>query len=211
MKKTILVLIIIFGNEINSQSILYKKKFKETTTFQRDENNKIVFYEIINIDTIERKYLYENALIWLKSTLVEKNDKITFENELMGTIEGESGFMVYVPSIISHMPHGKISYKVQLEIKEKKYRYYFSDFIFQYYQQDRRDFKYKPVKSALKPLEKEKYMGSQNAWNAHKVTVKETIDGQIANLKLQMAKKPLVFIEIKKDSVIKPIIKTKDW
>lgn len=206
-------LIFITISSSNAQNLFTKKKneSKLDYTFQRDENKKIVFYEIVNIDSVERKLLYENALIWAKSVLVDKSDKITFENELMGTIEAESGFMVYIPSIISHMPHGRITYKILIEIKDKKYRYYFSDFVFQLYQQDRRDFKYKPIKGNFKPLEKEKYMGSQSAWNSHKRTVKETISSQIENLKIQMTKKPFEASSIKEDSTNKPVIKSKDW
>jgi hypothetical protein len=215
MKKSINFFLILFLNilicsQSSSQSIFYNKKYKQKTDFQRDENNKIVFYEVVSLDSIEgidRKILYENALNWLRTVTIEKSDKITFENELMGIMEAETGFMVYIPSMITKIPHGKIFYKIQIEVKEKKYRYYFYDFVFQYYKQDRRDLKYKPVSKSIRPLEKEKYPGYQTAWNAHKVTLKERIEGQIEMLKNEIK------VVNKKESNSKPekVIKKTDW
>lgn len=185
-------------------------KKAEEIKFQKDENGKIVFYEVVTTDTVPRDTLWKNAMIWTKSILNEKTDKITFENQLYGTIEAETGFMLYIPSLISKMPHGRLTYKVTLDIKDRKYRYTFSDFVFQYYKQDRRDFTYKPVKGSLRPLEKQKYPGYQSAWNHHKVTVKEHIEGQIATLKAEMVKMNKERPDSQTDSD-KPVKRTKDW
>lgn len=188
-------------------SVSFKKKKTETIKFQKNENGKIIFYEVVAADSIPRDTLWKNAMIWVKNALSEKSDKITFENQLYGTIEAETSMMLYVPSIITKMPHGKLTYKIILDIKDRKYRYTFTDFIFQYYQQDRKDFKYKPVKGSYRPLEKEKYPGYQTAWNNHKYTVKDHVDGQIANLKTEIIK----FTKLESATIEKPIIKTKEW
>ncbi len=204
---TSLILFILIAVASQAQlSVSFKKK-KAPVTFQKDENGKIIFYEVVSTDTVPRDTLWKNGLSWMKSITDGKTDKITFENQLYGTIEAEVGMMLYVPSLVTKMPHGRLTYKVSLDIKDKKYRYTFTDFVFQYYQQSRKDFKYKPVKGSYRPLEKEKYPGYQTAWYNHKITVKEHIDGQIANLKTEMVKinKPKPLVEEK------PVIKTKDW
>jgi len=188
-------------------SVSFKKQQSEPAKFARDENGKIVFYEVVSADSTVRDTLWKNGLMWVKNALNGKTDKITFENQLYGTIEAETSLMLYVPSIITKMPHGKLTYKIALDIKDRKYRFTFSDFVFQYYKQDRRDFTYKPVKGSIRPFEKEKYPGYQTAWNNHKYTVKSHVEAQIANLKTEMVnfnKPPIIDIET-------PVIKTKEW
>lgn len=176
--------------QINAQWYVFKKKnTAEKTVFQKDENGKIIFYETVDIKEVSRDTLWENGLIWVKSLFTDKADKITFESKLHGSVEAELGFMVYIPSIISKIPHGKITYKLTLQVVKGAYSYTFTDFVFQYYRQDRQDLKYKPVKKSIRPLEKEKYPGYQDAWDNHRAYTKRLIEGQIKNLKEQMAKR----------------------
>lgn len=188
-------------------SVSFKKENKEILKFQKDETGKIIFYEVVNADSTSRDTLWKNGLMWVKNVLYDKNDKILFENQLYGTIEAETSLMLYVPSIITKMPHGRLTYKIILDIKDRKYRYTFTDFVFQYFQQDRKDLKYKPVKGSYRPLEKEKYPGYQTAWNNHKYTVKAHIEKQIANLKTEIIK----VNTLPKVDVDLPLIKTKEW
>ena len=184
------------------------KKKPEKVPFPKDENGKIIFYEVVSTDTVPRDTLWKNAKVWIYGILNDKADKILLEDYLAGSLEAQTSFMVYTPSLISKMPHGVISYKVSIDIKDKKYRYTFTDFVFQYYKQDK-NLKYVPVKGSIKPLEKEKYPGYQAAWDLHKQTVKKRIEGQIAYLKAEIVKQNKA--PIPENNTEKPVIKTKDW
>lgn len=207
LKFHLIAIVLLFS--VGSQAQLLKKNKDKNTpvSFQKDENGKYIFYEVVTVDTASRDTLWKNAKLWMRSLLNEKKDKITFEDFLTGTIESQTSFMVYTPSIISKTPHGMISYKVSIDVKDRKYRYSFTDFQFQFYKQDK-SFKYVPVKGNIKPLEKEKYPGWQSSWNAHKITVKKRVDAQILNLKQEIVKTNKGIADTVK---IAPVIKTKEW
>lgn len=207
-----------FCVSLSSNAQWYALKFKKTkaqlngpTIFQKDENGKIIFYEVVAADSIPRDTLWKNAKIWMKSILNEKGDKITDEQYMYGTLEANTSFMVYVASMISKMPHGKIFYDVSLDVKENKYRYSFTNFRFQYYKQDRKDLKYHPVPNKYKALEVQKFGGHQMAWESHKYEVKRRIEGQISYLKKEIIKINKPKTAILDSFYIKPVIKTKEW
>lgn len=212
--KHLILLFIIFSTCCEAQWYAFKKKkYESKTIFQKDENGKIIFLDVVAGDSIPgRDLLWENAKIWLKSILNEKGDKITEEQFLYGTIEASVSYLVYIESMVSKYPHGKISYKVAIEVKEKKYRYSFSDFVFQEYQQDKKDMKYYPVAGRYKPLENEKFGGHQGAWESHRYNLKKKIEEQIKYLKSEIKSKKSPKVDGVLDSIqMKPVIKTKDW
>lgn len=190
---------------------LKKKKHESNTVFNKDENGKIIFYGVVKADSVPaRDTLWRYSQTWIRSILNEKGDKVTFEEMLSGTIEAQVSYLAYVESIISKIPHGKISYKVSLDIKDKKYRYTFTDFEFQEYKQSKQDFKYYPVNGKPTPMDKERMFGYQGAWDSHRYVMKKRIEGQIANLKSEMRRMTEKSLETTKDTS-KVIIKTKDW
>ncbi|MDX2188888.1 MAG: DUF4468 domain-containing protein [Bacteroidota bacterium] len=207
-----LVFSLIFGT--NSQAQWYslrksKPEQKQKVTFQKDQEGKIIFYEIVTVDTVSRDTLWKNARVWLRSLLTEKGDKVTSEEFMFGTLEASTSFNVFIPSVISKIPHGKISYDVILEIKDKKYRYTFTNFKFYKYKQNRQ-LKYDLTKE-MKPLEDEKYFGSQGVWNSHRAELKRRVEGQILQLKKQIVVKNRPIVVIQDSALNKPIIRTKDW
>lgn len=218
MKKSIFVLTLFFfvtNYYCNAQwYALKKKKYESNIKFDKDENGKIIFYGVVSGDTVPaRDTLWLLAQSWIRTILNEKGDKVTYEEMLSGTIEAQVSYLAYIESIISKIPHGKISYKVSIDIKNKKYRYTFTDFEFQEYKQNRQDFKYYPINGKPTPLEKERMFGYQGAWDSHRYNLKKKMESQILNLKTQMKrviKKPEI---PKTDSTKKEniIIKTKDW
>ncbi len=211
----ILILLLFLGLTTHAQWYTFKKKkYESETTFKKDENGKIIFLGIVASDSLPaRDTLWQNAKVWLKSILNEKGDKITDEQYLYGTIEASVSYMVYIESMVSKYPHGKISYKVSIDVKEKKYRYTFTDFVFLEYQQDKKDFKYYPISGRYKGLENERFGGHQGAWENHRYNLKKKIEAQEANLKLEMKKYKIQVVkpQIKDSLQDAPVIKTKDW
>ena len=103
----------------------------------------------------------------------------------MDRLSGTNFFSVYQKGIVSKQIHGKIDYKVVLEIKNFKYRYTFSDFVFHYYKQDRT---YKMVPTGkTKSLNEKKAAGWQKTWARHKSYTTQLITNLANSLKAQMA------------------------
>lgn len=214
MKKTFIFFVFFFITNHLCQAQWYalkKKKYETNIKFDKDENGKIIFYGVISGDTVPaRDTLWALSQTWIRTLLNEKGDKITFEEMLSGTIEAQVSYLVYIESVISKIPHGKISYKVGIDIKNKKYRYVFTDFEFQEYKQSRQDFKYYPLNGKPTPMDKEKMFGFQGVWDSHRFFMKKKIQSQILNLKKQMKRVIYKPDTLRSDSA-KIIIKTKDW
>jgi hypothetical protein len=216
MKKSALLVIALFLVSFSGNAQWYVLKFKKTKSqlngpikFQKDQDGKIIFYEVVQVDTVPRDTLWKNAKLWMRSIINEKGDKIVDEQYLYGTIEANVSFMVYTSSMISKIPHGRFFYDVSIDIKDKKYRYTFTNFRFQYYKQERKDMKYYPIHNKFKGLEVEKFGGYQTAWDDHRWEVKRRVNSQIANLKrvIVLSNKVIAL----DTTSMKPVIKTKDW
>ncbi|MFL5729424.1 MAG: hypothetical protein ACJ75J_08040, partial [Cytophagaceae bacterium] len=112
-------------------------------------------------------------------------------------------FLVYTKGAISKEIHGAIRYSVKIEVKNNKYKYRFSDFVFEYYKINR-NYQYLPT-GQEKPLEEEKFTGWDNAWENHKKETYSRITSLIKSLKSDMGKKEK--IEQKKE----PVGKKEEW
>jgi hypothetical protein len=216
MNKYLIITVLLFCTSVKAQWYVFK--FKKTAAqkegaikFQKDQDGKIIFYEVVTVDSVPRDTLWKNARVWIRSILNDKSDKVTDEQYLYGTLDAKTSFMVYTSSIISKTPHGRIFYDVNLEVRDKKYRYTFSNFIFQPYKQDRKDLKYYPIPKNFKPLEDERYGGYQQAWDEHRYEVKRRVESQIAYLKREIVKKNMPKSTHIDSTYIKPVIKSKDW
>jgi hypothetical protein len=108
--------------------------------------------------------------------------------------------MVYNKGVVSKEPHGRIRFNVQLDIKPNKYRYSFSDFVFEYYKINR-EYKFTPT-GKEKPLEEPKASGWQKLWNKHKGTTNKEIQNYIASLKNAMQQS---------NTAIIPAVKKEEW
>lgn len=114
---------------------------------------------------------------------------------LEGFVKCTTSIMVYTKGMVSKEIHGRITYEVNVEIKEHKYRYTFTNFVFEYYKQNRQ-YKYEPT-GRLKPLEDPKYPGRQPVWNKHKIGINNLVLQHIATLKNDMSQMSLIVEEKK--------------
>ena len=159
--------------------------------------------EVVVVEGFTKAVLYPNALKWLKGlTHVDGKLSAVEKDSIAGKISGNFEFLVYAQSGILRKVAGSVSYHMQVETKDGKYRYSFSDFVFHYYAQDR---KYKMVKTGkTKPLEEDEAMGWQKLWTDHRKGTQDRVSTQVAELKTKI-------IEVPKDVSVKAEEKKVEW
>jgi hypothetical protein len=105
----------------------------------------------------------------------------------------------YAQSGIFKKQTGSITYHFQLEVKEGKYRYAFSDFVFHYFAPDRN---LKVVDTGkTKPLEDKSAAGWQRLWSQHKSDIYRSVQQQCESLNKAMLHKPAVAVEKEKQKI----------
>jgi hypothetical protein len=145
-----------------------------------DEHGKVVFYEVVTRESTPKEALYAAALGWLGANAPEYRE----EREADGTayrFTATREFPVYAKGYVSRQLHGTISYRLTLELKDGRYRYYCNDFVFHYHKTDRN---YKVVPTGqTKPLEEPKAAGWQHTWKSHREATVKAMDALAADLK----------------------------
>ena len=166
----------------------------------KDSNGKITYTDIIIDSGASAQQLYVQAKNWINKHHKSTSKSIEFDS-VAGKLTAKGYYLVYSKGVVSKQVHGAIRYNVLIEVKDNKYRYSFSDFVFEYYQQNR-NYQYVPT-GKEKPLEEEKFAGFQKSWDNHKLDNDKLIKSQISSLKSAMKR-----IEEVKPAPAKPAV---DW
>ena len=127
--------------------LLYSASAQKNLLVQ-DENNKYIYYQVADQHG-PKDTLIEKVKNFLKSTFEKAKPEQTGDSLL--TIKNK--FLTY--SVLSFAKHesGEIDFILNVECKDNKYRYWFTDFIFRPYQKDRYGM-FVPVNGIEIPLEK---------------------------------------------------------
>ncbi len=129
----------------------------------KDEEGKITYLEVLSMDSIPGDTVFNRIVSWVKYTYPQSKSTIDTINKALAT---RGRFLVYTnPGVLKEI-HGAIRYDLKIELKENRYRYTFTNFVFEYYKQDR-NYKYVPT-GQTKALEEEKFAGWQTPWEKHK-------------------------------------------
>ncbi|MCU0445358.1 MAG: DUF4468 domain-containing protein [Microscillaceae bacterium] len=172
MKKSLFILILC--------SSLWTVGVAQSPNFPLDERNKINFWEVVKTDSVASAKLYINAKRWLK----ESGYQIVSDDSLAGKIVAKQSLGVYDKGYVSKKLHGKVAYQLSIDLKDSKYRYQFTDFVFHYYQEDR-NYQFAPS-GKEKDLEEKIAKGWQGLWENHQKNTFNTIQKQIELLKKAM-------------------------
>ncbi|HTF81856.1 MAG TPA: DUF4468 domain-containing protein [Cytophagales bacterium] len=160
---------------------------------------KVTYYEVVKTDTsLSKAILLINAEKWAEKNL--KVEEIKADSHkivcvgLLGMSESKG---------ILEKNSGRFTYDFILEVKDAKYRYMFTNFVYNKYTVDKngkRQYEHK------KHIEEPKAPGWNKLWNKHKATLDQQIRALIVDLKEQMNVNPSIApIELK----IKQ--KSNDW
>lgn len=145
------------------------------------------FSNVVVADSLSKQFLFRNALSWV-STLSDKT-VLAQKDSILGKVEAESSYLVYNQQAgILKKLSGRISYKISIEVKDNKYRYHFSNFLFHYYKQDRN---YNMVETGkTKSLNEPTATGWQKLWDSHRATTQKKMKEYSNQLEVKMIEKP---------------------
>ena len=135
----------------------------------------ITFTEVVNVEGVSKETLFTNAYNHLQS-LVDDHKKLKqgpYINEDSTEVNLPLVFTVYRDFPI-HSPHGLIKYNLSISVKDGRYRYLATNFVFHYLERNRYG-KFVEVKGKSKYLEDPVYKGSLKLWEAHKQSAAEKV------------------------------------
>jgi hypothetical protein len=98
-----------------------------------DEHNKYIYYQVADMPGISADTLYQRAWQFLRSAYHKSNLK----QVAPGAISGEGKFVTYEGASVLKHENGEISYQLNIEFKDQKFRFWLTDFVFTPYQRDR--------------------------------------------------------------------------
>jgi len=179
--------------------------FAQKDSLAMDENNKYIYYQVVTQPGLPADTLYNRALYFFKTAYSKKDLKLEGNDKDKGVLTGPGSFLVSKKSLVTSHEDGSVAFTLHIEVKEGKYRYWFTDFVFNPYQRNRYN-SYESVPGIYIPLEKAD-------GKIEKKDLASYMDGVLSssrliggNLKAYMLKTS----SLKKEEKIKKI-STKDW
>ena len=125
MKKLIIVLVcILFGKVATAQQDL----------LSFDEHNKYIYYQVVDMPGFSADSLHARGLAFLKTSYPGIKLK---GGAASNSLTGQGKFLTYGGLSVLKHEKGEIAYQVNIEFKDKKYRYWLTSFVFTPYQRDR--------------------------------------------------------------------------
>jgi hypothetical protein len=156
-----------------------------------NSSGKIEVAGIEKADSLKKDQIFQRASAWFAS-IGDKNNKMTIleRDSVNGKIMGQFKFIVYSQTGLLTKIQGAVSYTLSVEVKEFKYRFIATDFVYHYYAQNRN---YEMVETGKKKmLEEKNASGWQKTWRHCKLATGEKVQGQINGIKMAMiVKKPV--------------------
>ncbi len=97
---------------------------------QEEEDSKLTYEEVINVENASKDELYNRAKIWFVNSFNSSNDVIQMDNKEDGQIIGKAIF-IYKPSMLqqSEQSKGPVKYTFSVFLKEGRYKYEVTNFI----------------------------------------------------------------------------------
>ncbi len=157
--------------------------------FPKDESSKITFMEVIEVDSMKKEELFQNASSWLSGCKKKVKNKMShFEKDSINSkVSADFRYLVYTQSGVLTKISGAITYSLAIEMKDNRYRYVLTDFVFHPYKQNR-NYEYAET-GVKKPLEETKASGWQKNWNHHRMTAYGRAMDEIKILKTRVLEK----------------------
>jgi len=100
-----------------------------------DENNKFVYYQVVDQPASSTDSLQTRAIHFAKKAFAAS--KLKFKDSDKGTIRATGGVLVAKKSSVAMHEDARIDYTMTIEVKDNKYRYWFTDFVIVPYARDR--------------------------------------------------------------------------
>jgi hypothetical protein len=178
---------------------------KDSLSF--DENDKYIYYQTATQSGTSNDTLYNRGLYFLKSAYPKGKLKLSSEDKAQGFLVGTGSFLVSKKTFVVGHEDGEITYTMRIEVKDSKYRYWFTDFVYIPYQRNRFSV-YEPIPGITIPMERAKAKLDKKDFNEylHKILLNgRKVGSVLKSYMLKTSQSPVV-----KDDKIKKI-STKEW
>ncbi|HVW97691.1 MAG TPA: DUF4468 domain-containing protein [Mucilaginibacter sp.] len=179
--------------------------FAQKDSLAVDENNKLIYYQVVEQPGLTADTLYSRALYFFDKAYPPGALRLTTADQSGFKLSGTGAFEVSRKSALTSHPDGSVAFTIQVDVKDGKYRYWLTDFVLNPYQRDRYN-NFVSVPGIFIPLENRDNKISKKDLTGY-------LDGVLSNsrkigttLKQYMQKTS----SLKKENKIKKI-STKDW
>jgi hypothetical protein len=181
------------------QSMESSGQNNDQSELSRDENGKYIYYEVVegkvfNGDSLRMRV---KAFLQLKKMVGYKADEVR--------VQAAGKFIISKTAFVLSHPSGEVLYDFEFGIKENKYRFWLTNFVFIPYQRDRYA-NYVPATVKGAPLEKNVDKINSTEWKSYV----DTITQQAKSFAVEF-KEFLVQPGIKIKPLKKPAISLKNW
>ena len=161
---------------------IFNYSLPQDTPFPINDMGKYTITEVVELHGIDKDKLFSNGETFMKKVKVLNSKKKYFKIEKENyTIRNKGSFYVYRIGSVKKGIGGAVEYDIDLEIKDGKYRYTITNFIFNEYQRNRYG-KFEPVKGKYTPLEMAVSSINKKEWEKHKQVVYDKSQELIQNL-----------------------------
>lgn len=180
--------------------------FAQKDSLAFDENDKYIYYQTVSQPGLSTDSLYNRGLYFIKTAYPKSKLSMVTADKTQGVIMGKGSFLVSKKAFITTHEDGAISFSMRIEVKDAKYRYWFTDFVYTPYQRNRYNV-YEPVPGVAIPMEqaKDKIDKDDFAVYLNKILLNsKQIGGVLKTYMLKASALPKEEKKIKK-------ISTKEW
>jgi hypothetical protein len=108
--------------------------FAQKDSLQFDEGNNYIYYRVVDKPSLSADTLYKRG--WDFATAFNLSTKPA-KGKAESTLNTSGKFIVYSGVSIMRKEGGEVSYTINIQTKDQRYRYRISNFIFKPYQRDR--------------------------------------------------------------------------
>jgi hypothetical protein len=145
--------------------------------------NKITYAEVVNVDSMSQKVLYDKAREWVVMKFKSANDVI--QSDDISKIICKGNFDIYSKK----QPAGIINFTIKIEIKDNKYRYQFFDFYHTKGANNEFLFDIGPCEQMIKTKDRTMGISHQKGYNIMLNDMDSRVKSMITSLKSEMSKK----------------------
>ena len=156
--------------------------YAQDISFPINEIGKYEFNEVVELNKLDKDKLFLNGQKFMEKIKILHSKKKFYKEEKENyTIKNRGSFYVYRLGSIKKRIGGAVEYDLTLEIKDEKYRYTLTNFIFNEYQKNRYG-KYEPIKGKYTPLEAQASSLNKKEWDKQRQVVFDKSQELIQNL-----------------------------
>lgn len=112
--------------------------FAQKDSIALDENNKYIYYKTADQPGAVADTLYDRALSFLTKAYTKKELKLVKADKSANALNGAGVFVINKKNFFGGSSEGgELAYTIKVEVRDNKYRYWLTDFVYQPYQRNR--------------------------------------------------------------------------